>query len=113
MRPIVRGIALLLIAAAAGLLVSEAAATPNPNGAIIKTRIFNDNPGSTVTTSNLYPGSIMIDDVGGFSGGFANLHNWHFAVGGVEASNGLRVPSGCSVTYETSSMVLPVRARKT
>lgn len=85
MRPIVRGLALLLVVAVAGLFVSEAAATPDANSAVIKTRIWNDNPGSTIFTSNGYPGSIVIEDTGGLSGGYANLHNWHFAVGGVEA----------------------------
>lgn len=85
MRPIVRGLSLLLVVAVAGLLVSDAAATPNANSAVIQTRIFNDNPGSTVFTSNGYPGSIVIEDTGGLSGGFANLHNWHFAEGGIES----------------------------
>jgi hypothetical protein len=86
MRPIVRGFALFLVVAVAALVVSDAAATPDPDGVVIKTRIFNDNPGSTVSTSNAYPGSIVIEDTGGLSGGFANLHNWHFAVGGTEAA---------------------------
>jgi hypothetical protein len=60
-------------------------ATPNPDGAIINERIFNDCPSSTVTTVNDYPTLISIGDAGLDCTGFANLHNWHFAEGGSEA----------------------------
>jgi hypothetical protein len=74
----------LIVTAIGTLLVGTAAATPNSDGVVFNLRIFNDNPGSIVTTTNAYPSSVVISDVGGLSGGFANLHNWHMATGGVE-----------------------------
>lgn len=67
-----------------GMTVGAAAALAAPvvNGVNIKTRIFNDCPSSTVTTTNLYPVSINIDDSGLGCFGFANLHNWSFSSDG-------------------------------
>jgi len=69
---------------AAGLLAIAAGAfaTPIPNGAVIKTRIFNDCPGSVLTTTNMYPALISIDDTNMGCVGFANLHNWRFSEDG-------------------------------
>jgi hypothetical protein len=64
-------------------LVAGAAATPNPNSAVLITRVFNDCPGSTLTTVNNYPGQIIIDDVNAGCVGFANLHVWRFSEDGV------------------------------
>jgi hypothetical protein len=67
-----------LLAVAAGAL-----ATPSPNSAVIVERVFNDCPGSTLTTSNSYPGQIIIDDVNTPGCiGFANLHVWRFSENG-------------------------------
>jgi len=71
--------ALVLAAAAA------AAVTPSPDGAIVMERVFNDCPGSTVTTNNLYPAEIAITDAGSNCYGWANLHVWRMANGGIEA----------------------------
>ena len=70
--------AICTLVLAASLAATTANATPNITGAIIKTRIFNDCPISTVTTNNSYPSLIAIDDEN-FTGcfGFANLHVWH------------------------------------
>jgi hypothetical protein len=68
---------------AVAALASTAFATPNPTLASIKTRIFNDCPSSTVTTSNLYPGSVVISDQDVFCFGFANLHTWSLSDDGV------------------------------
>lgn len=86
MKYTVHGVAMptLAVLAVVLLLGSSLAATPNSDGVVFNLRIFNDNPGSTVTTTNAYPASIVISDVGGLSGGFANLHNWHLATAGVE-----------------------------
>ena len=56
--------------------------TPDPNGATVVTRIFNDCPSSTVTTVNNYPALISIQDSGLDCLGFANLHNWSFSEDG-------------------------------
>ena len=62
------------------------ASTPNPNSAVIKTRIFNDCPLSTVTTVNNYPSLISIEDAHVACSGFANLHNWSFSTDGSTAA---------------------------
>jgi hypothetical protein len=64
------------------VLCGSAFASPAINGAVVKTRIFNDNPGSTVTTTNSYPSSITIKDEWVDSGGWANLHNFRLSADG-------------------------------
>jgi hypothetical protein len=59
--------------------LSDVAATPNPNSAVIKTRIFNDCPTSIITTNDSYPALISIEDEVLDCAGFANLHNWRFS----------------------------------
>ena len=63
-------------------LIAIASATPNPNGAIVKTRIFNDCPSTTINVVNNYPSLISIEDIGLACSGFANLHNWSFSTDG-------------------------------
>jgi hypothetical protein len=65
------------------VLCGTAIASPAIDSAVIKTRIFNDNPTSLVTTSNSYPSSITIkdDQSGGFQG-WANLHNFRLSADG-------------------------------
>ena len=75
------GAALVLIALA-GLAPESGAASPIPNSAVIRTRIFNDCPTSTITTVNNYPAEIVIDDALDCTSGFANLHNWRFSSDG-------------------------------
>ncbi len=59
------------------------ASTPPANSAVIKTRVFNDCSTSTVTTNNLYPAFVIIEDANvSCSPGFANLHNWHLSTDG-------------------------------
>lgn len=60
----------------------NAPATPI-DSAVLKTRIFNDDPGSTLITDNSYPASVGFTDTP-TGVGFANLHNFHLADGGVE-----------------------------
>jgi len=56
------------------------------DSAIVKTRIFNDDPDSIVSSTNLYPALISIKDEkldGNESGGgFANRHNFHLSGNG-------------------------------
>ena len=62
------------------ICIRVAVGTPKPNGATIKTRVFNDCPLSTVTVNNNYPASIQITDVmSSLCVGFANLHDWSFS----------------------------------
>ena len=77
-----------VMAAACLVLASAALATPLPNSAVLHLRVFNDCPTSTLTTNNLFPGLIQIDDqnaVAPFCAGFANLHTWRFSTDGVNA----------------------------
>ncbi|MDZ4803717.1 MAG: hypothetical protein SGI90_02485 [Candidatus Eisenbacteria bacterium] len=85
------GVAVLLTAAAV-MAAPVAQATPTPTTASLHTRIFNDDPFSTLTTVNAYPASIIIDDLK-FLGasGFANRHAWRFSNDGtnpLEFANG-------------------------
>ncbi len=65
-------------------VIAGAQASPIINGAVVKTRIFNDAPDSTVTYSNLYPGSLWIEDANLYrqDGGFANRHNFRLSDNG-------------------------------
>jgi hypothetical protein len=75
------GAAVVLIALAALAPESEAA-SPIPNSAVLRLRIFNDCSSSVVTTTNNYPAEITIDDNLDCVTGFANLHNWRFSDNG-------------------------------
>ena len=70
----------------AGALVAvtavTAGATPDPNSAVIRERIFNDCPSSILTTTNNYPSLISISEQELGCQGFANLHNWRFSEDG-------------------------------
>src|SRR5205085_3467257 len=57
--------------------------TPTPNSAVLKTRVFNDCPTSTLTTVNNYPAEVSFDDAHVDCFGFANLHTWSFSTDGV------------------------------
>ena len=72
------GVAVALIALAA-LAPESGASSPIPNSAVIHTRIFNDCPTSTITTTNNYPAEVSIQDNLDCVSGFANLHNWRFS----------------------------------
>ncbi|HTO90197.1 MAG TPA: hypothetical protein VMJ70_03620 [Candidatus Sulfotelmatobacter sp.] len=77
------GCALAIVSAAyAGDGRSCPGATPNPNGANIATRVFNDCPTSTLNVNNLYPASIFINDQNLACFGYANLHTWSFSTDG-------------------------------
>ena len=77
------------LAALACLTFAAAAyATPIPNSAVLHTRVFDDCPITTLTTTNLYPALVEIDDQNAtppFCAGFANLHTWRFSTDGVNA----------------------------
>jgi len=80
-----RATALLLGAVAlliAGSLPGVVSATPNANGIVVNERVFNDCPITTLTVTNSYPSSVMIDDANLSCAGYANLHNWHFSEDG-------------------------------
>jgi len=71
----------------AGSIASSAFATPAPIGAVVKERIFNDCPISTLASVNNYPASISItDNWSDFCIGFANRHNWRFSTDGTTAA---------------------------
>jgi hypothetical protein len=58
------------------------AASPAINSAVIKTRIWNDNPTSIVTTTNSYASSITIKDEQVDAGGWGNLHDFRLSADG-------------------------------
>ena len=84
------GLALLV----AGLLASSLAIaadgrdctspvhTPNANGAVLSSRIFNDCPGSNLSSFNGYPNQIWFRDGDDGCVGGANLHIWSFSEDG-------------------------------
>ena len=55
------------------------------DSAVINARVFNDDAGSTLATLNTYPTLVRISDTP-TGVGFANLHNFHLADGGIEHS---------------------------
>jgi hypothetical protein len=55
------------------------AVTPDPNSAVFNLRVFNDCPSSILTTTDSYPATVAIEDMGATCGGFANLHNWRYS----------------------------------
>ncbi|MEZ5066420.1 MAG: hypothetical protein R3B81_16960 [bacterium] len=65
-------------------VAGTALATPPVNSAVIRPRIFNDCPTSTLTTTNNYPSQITILDENLSCGGFANLHNWRLSSNGTD-----------------------------
>lgn len=67
-------------------LAASALATPSPNSAVITPRVFNDCPGSNLTTVNNYPAQIVIDDANVGCVGWANLHLWRFSEDGSNAA---------------------------
>jgi hypothetical protein len=74
-----------------------AAATPNPNSAVVKLRIWNDCPLSILTWANNYPAQIWInDDMHPLCVGYANFHNWSLSADGM---NPLDFPNDSNVRF--------------
>ena len=69
----------------AGIVVACGANAMAIDGAVVNERVFNDDPASTLITTNNYPALVQISDTPTGSG-FANLHNFHLADAGVEHS---------------------------
>jgi PEP-CTERM motif-containing protein len=74
---------LLLGFLCAGIVTMCGANAMAIDSAVIKTRIWNDDPTSTLTTTNNFAALVEISDTPTGSG-YANLHNFHLANGGVE-----------------------------
>ena len=70
--------ALLMIA----VLCGSVFASPNINGAVVKSRIWNDASYSTFTSGNLYPSSLWMNDAGLDQTGWANRHNFRLSENG-------------------------------
>jgi hypothetical protein len=77
----------LASAAACLAFAVTAFATPLPNSAVLHTRVFDDCPISILSTTNLFPGVININDQNQppqpLCAGFANFHTWRFSTDGV------------------------------
>lgn len=67
----------------AGILSAGGVQAFAVDSAVLNTRVFNDSPGSILTTTNNYPSLVEISDTT-TGNGFANLHNFHLADAGVE-----------------------------
>lgn len=65
-----------------GACVAGATAAPVINGAVLNTRLWNDDPGTTLSTANLYPTVVSFDESGGSGSGFANRHNFRLSDNG-------------------------------
>ena len=77
------GTTILAVAALAFCLTAVAQAqTPNPNGAFLNLRYWNNNPVSTVTTVNTYPSLVQISDDDPYSFAGWNKHLWKFSEDG-------------------------------
>ena len=77
---------------ALGLTVASAWATPIPDSAVVNLRLWNDDSDSILTSGNLYPSSIYIQDLkldgDGTGGEYANRHNFRLSDnGGISAMN--------------------------
>ena len=90
----------VLTLAATMLLAATAFATPVPNSAVIHARVFDDCPISILTTTNLFPAMVQIDDQNQppqpLCAGFANLHTWRFSTDGV---NPIQFQNGDAFSY--------------
>jgi hypothetical protein len=68
------------------LAVTSAYASPDVDSAIIKTRLWNDDSDSVLTTTNNYPTLIAIEDTvldgDGMGGEYANRHNFRLSDNG-------------------------------
>lgn len=72
--------ALALVTLVCSAHVAQAA--PAVNGAVILTRIFDDCPSATITTSNNYPAQIQIGTFNNDCFGFTERHGWDFSADG-------------------------------
>jgi hypothetical protein len=80
---------------------SVALATTIPNGAVITTRIWNDCPLGTVSSTNNYGTLVSITEQKVMCGaGWGSRHNWRFADGGVAQNfaNGDGFSYSCDLT---------------
>lgn len=73
-------------------LAATAMATPLIDSAVVNLRLWNDDPDSALTSGNLYPTSIWIQDYvldgDGQGGEYANRHNFRLSDnGGISAAN--------------------------
>jgi hypothetical protein len=78
-------LAACILAAGAVTIASDAFATPNPTGAVLALRIFNDCGSSILSSTNAYPSYITIADHGDpniICLGFTNFHGWDFSEDG-------------------------------
>ncbi len=64
------------------LAVAGAMASPTINSAVIHPRIWNDDPNSTFTSTNLYPTTVAMQDVHSGDTGWTNLHTFRLSVDG-------------------------------
>jgi hypothetical protein len=86
------------------LALATSASAITINSAVLQTRIFDDCPGSTLTTNNSYPSLISIEDINTPGCvGFANLHLWRFSSDGATVAlfpnaDGFRMCADLTIT---------------
>jgi len=89
--------------------VGEVGAQVNSiNSAVVANRQFNDVPGASLTSFNLYPSIILFNEAGvSAPTGFANRDSWQFS------NNGTTAYQFTSQNYFTATMTLQVTASPT
>ena len=81
----------IIIVAALLALAGAAYATSVPGSASFITRIFNDDPFSTLVTTNTFPSLVEISDTAVPPAGWANLHAWRLSNDGISAADFMNV----------------------
>lgn len=75
-----------ILVLAIGLIVGPALATPMVDSAVLNTYLWDDDSDSTLTTQNLYPTVVSIEDAAldgdGQGGEWANRHNFRMSANG-------------------------------
>ncbi len=99
-------VTVLVVAGAATAQVSTI------NSAVIQSRSFNDVPGATFSSMNVYPGAVMLQESGvSAPTGFANRDLWNFSADGTTA---YQFQSGdyFSASFDLTLIASPISPRK-
>lgn len=84
-------------------VTAVASAAPAINSIVFNTRVFNDDPGSTLSVSDNYgAGTAVINETNITGGNFANLHNWKLSVDNIDPA---QFQNGDSFAFSFDMMV--------
>lgn len=116
MRRLVHLTAFAALASIAFLLSGSASAQISSiNGAVVRERVFNDDPTSVLTTVNNYPSVISFDDQSLDNNGtpaFANRHTWQFSNDGGTSAYQFNNDDFFSVYMDVTLTANPISPRK-